>query len=121
MLAYTELEGKFDFNNTPLAPPGIKVIVHEKYQQGKTWGIYGVPGWYIRPNMGNYQCYTCYTCYTPKTRGEWHADLVKLLPQHLIIPGLTAAEQATKDAKELLHVIKNSGPQTPFEIGESQL
>ena len=54
MSAYTELEGEFDFNKTPLAPPEIKVIVHEKPQQRKTWGIHGVPGWYIGPSMEHY-------------------------------------------------------------------
>jgi hypothetical protein len=28
--AYTILEGVFDFNTTPMAPPGTKVIIHEK-------------------------------------------------------------------------------------------
>ena len=28
--AYTMLEGQFDFNNTPMAPPGTKVLLHEK-------------------------------------------------------------------------------------------
>ena len=28
--AYTHLHGPFDFNKTPMAPPGTKVIIHEK-------------------------------------------------------------------------------------------
>ena len=43
------------------------------------------------------------------------------MPQHLVIPGLSAIEQSTKADKELIHVIKNPGPQTPFTIRESQL
>ena len=42
-------------------------------------------------------------------------------PQHLIMPGLSETEQATKYAKKLIHVIKNPVPQTPFMIVESQL
>ena len=49
--AYTATEGKFVFNKTPLAPPGTKVLVHKKPQQWKTWGIHGVPRWYIGPEM----------------------------------------------------------------------
>jgi hypothetical protein len=30
--AYTHLHRLFDFNRTPLAPPGIKVLIHEKPQ-----------------------------------------------------------------------------------------
>ena len=114
----TEYDYKFDFNKTPLTPPGKKVIVHEKTQQRRTWGVHGVPGSYIGPAMEHYQFYICYT---PKTRGGGHADVVEFLPQHLIMPGLSAIEQVTKAVKELIHVINNPGPQTPFTIGESQL
>ena len=47
MLVYTAIEEPFDFSKTPLAPPGTKMLVHKKLQQQKTWGIYGIPGWYI--------------------------------------------------------------------------
>ena len=85
MSAYKALEGRFYFNKTPFAPPGIKLIVHKKTRQRKTWGIHGVPGWYIGPAMEHYQCYTCYTA---NTRGERHADVVEFLPRRLIMPGL---------------------------------
>ena len=29
MLEHTTIEGTFDFNKTPLAPPGINVLVHK--------------------------------------------------------------------------------------------
>ena len=54
ILAYIALEGQFDFNKTPLAPPVIKVIVQEKPQPRKIWWIHGVPGWYIGPDMEHY-------------------------------------------------------------------
>ena len=44
MPAYTALDEQFDFNKTPIAPPGIKVIVHSKPQEYITWEIHGVPG-----------------------------------------------------------------------------
>jgi hypothetical protein len=31
--AYAILEGMFDFNKTPLAPPGTKIVTHEKPAQ----------------------------------------------------------------------------------------
>ena len=56
-----------------------------------------------------------------QNRGERHADLLVSLPQHLVMPGFSETEQATKAVKELIHVIKNPGPQTPFTIGDIQL
>jgi hypothetical protein len=45
--AYAQLHGAFDFNATPLAPPGIRVLIHEKPHQRKTWWTDGtlVPPW----------------------------------------------------------------------------
>ena len=53
MLAHTAIEGHFDFNKTPIAPPGIKVLVHKNPQQCKNWGMHGLPGWHIGPAMEN--------------------------------------------------------------------
>ena len=55
--AHAQLEGAFDFNRTPLAPPGTRVIVHEKPNQRRTWAPHGIDGWYIGPAMDHYQCY----------------------------------------------------------------
>ena len=37
------------------------------------------------------------------------------------MPGLSATEQANNAVKELMHILKDIGPQTPFTIRESQL
>ena len=34
--AYEVLEGAFDYNKTPLAPPGYKVLVHESTDKRNT-------------------------------------------------------------------------------------
>ena len=44
MSSHTSIEGPFDFNKTPLVPPGIENVVHKKPQYRKTWVIHGVPG-----------------------------------------------------------------------------
>ena len=113
MSAHTALEGTFKFNKNALAAPGRKVLVHDKPQQSKTWGIYGIPGWSIGPAMDHYRYYTSYTA---NTRGERHAYVVEFLPQHLIMTGLSTNEPATKAAKELVQIMKNPGPTPPFTI-----
>ena len=47
--------------------------------------------------------------------------MVEFVPQHLVIPGLSTTEQANKSANELIHVLRNTVPQTPFTIGERKL
>ena len=41
--------GNFDFNNTPLATPGTKVVIHKNPGQHKNWDPNGVKGWYLGP------------------------------------------------------------------------
>jgi hypothetical protein len=44
MSAFAQLNGHFDFNRTPLAPPGTRVIVHEKPDQRASWDPHGLDG-----------------------------------------------------------------------------
>ena len=42
--AEDQLNGAFDFNRTPLAPPGTRVIVHKTPENRRTWAPHGVDG-----------------------------------------------------------------------------
>lgn len=50
------LFGSFDFNATPLAPPGTKVVFHNKPSQRGSWDMRGDIGFYIGPSMHHYRC-----------------------------------------------------------------
>jgi len=52
--AWAQVHGQFDFNRTPIAPPGIKVLVHEKPENRNTWAPHAVEGWYVGPAMQSY-------------------------------------------------------------------
>jgi hypothetical protein len=45
--AEAQLNGQFDYNRTPLAPPRIKVMIHERHDKRKLWDPHGATGWYI--------------------------------------------------------------------------
>ena len=45
--AHAQLHCQFDFNATPLVPPGTKVIVHQKPSNRQSWTPRGKDGWYI--------------------------------------------------------------------------
>ena len=49
--AYAQVHGNFDFNKTPLAPPGCRILSFESPTQRATWSPHGVDGWYIGPAM----------------------------------------------------------------------
>ena len=80
---YSQLHGEFNYNNTPLAPPGTQVIVHEKPTVRGTWTSHGVKGWYLGPSMEHYRCHCVYIT---KTRGERDSDCVELPPHNTPLP-----------------------------------
>ena len=55
--AHAMMEGNFDFNKTPLAPPVTKAKFHENPNSRCTRGKHGVQFWYKGPAFEPYQCY----------------------------------------------------------------
>ena len=49
---YTQLEGTFNVDTTPLAPPGYKIIINKKQEQQNSWDQYGKLGWCLGHNRG---------------------------------------------------------------------
>jgi hypothetical protein len=56
--AWAQVNGTFDFNRTPLGPPGCRVVAHEKPAKRKTWAPHGLDGWYVGPALDLYRCHT---------------------------------------------------------------
>eukprot|EP01034_Spumella_vulgaris_P028684 gene28684-35585_t len=122
MSAWQQLHGAFNFDSTPLAPPGMKVVVHEKPDKRPSWGYHGVDGFYVGPALGgSYRCFTVFISETRKTRItdtlSWHPpsgsqligtrstdDLVSLLAQ--IVTALTSLATSSTlhaDQQQSLH------------------
>jgi hypothetical protein len=55
------MRGPFDLNRNPLAPPGTKVLIHEKPDVRKTWAPHAVEGWYLGPALRHYRCCRIWT------------------------------------------------------------
>ena len=66
LFAYSILEGEFNFDKTPLAPPGTRALVYFDPTQRRTWGPHTTDAWYLKSAMQNYQCYKFWI---PETRG----------------------------------------------------
>jgi hypothetical protein len=52
--------GLIDYNKTAFAPPGCKIIAHEKPSQRRTWAPHGQPGYSLGPAMHHYRCQKIY-------------------------------------------------------------
>jgi hypothetical protein len=114
--AEAQLNGQFDYNKTPIAPPGIRVVIHEKSTKQGTWAPHGALGFYIGPAPDHYQCWRIYV---PKTQSERIGDTVEFSPQHGHMSTLTSAALVTSAALELTETIKKlnttKGPKNTFE------
>ena len=116
--AHQQLNKKIDFNRTPLAPPGTKVIVHEAPDARPSWAPHGKHAWYIGLSSKHYRCYKVYV---PSTRGERDSDTVQFFPDNGSIPFLSSADLAAYASLDLIAAIKNPHPETPLFVGDNQL
>ena len=66
--AYEQLHGRYDFNATPLAPPGVKVLAHVRAGERATWATHAFEAWYVGPALEHYRCFTVWATKTRKPR-----------------------------------------------------
>jgi hypothetical protein len=108
--AYAYLNGPYDYNRNPMAPPGTKVLIHEKPTQRRSWSPHGVEGWYVGPAMEHYRCYTCYV---PRTQNTRISDTVAFF-HHRPLPALSSADKAMRAAVDLTDALRNPTALAPF-------
>ena len=119
LFAYAQLHSDFDFNCTPLAPPGTKIIIHNKPAIRGSCATLGYEGWYIGPASNHYRCHTVNANHTTHERV---ADTVKFFPHYGKMPYQSSTENATISARELMHALQNTTPTSPFSnIGDKQM
>ena len=109
--AYTYLFGNFDFNKTPLAPPGTKVAVHIKPDKRKSWAYHVELGFYVGPAMDHYRCFKCYI---PATGGIRVADTVKFYPHNNTFPAVTMHDQFVQSLSDIIYLLQHPDHDLPF-------
>jgi hypothetical protein len=109
--AATQLYGQFDFNRTPLAPPGTRAVRHVKPKSRRSWAPHGEDTWYVGPTPDHYRFYKVWMIGTKKTS---IADTVEFFPQHIKMPHLSSQEMDIQAARELTFTLRNPAPAAPF-------
>jgi hypothetical protein len=110
--------GQYDFNRTPTAPPGTRIIAHETPSKRQHWAPHGQDGWYIGPDLEHYRCYTVYIT---KTRGERIVETVDFFPEKIFLPFPSPQDLATQAAVELAQALLHPQPAGPFfQVGDAQ-
>ena len=55
--AYAQVHGAFDYNRTPLAPPGIRVLARVRPEDRRSFAPHAEAGYYLGPAMNHYRCH----------------------------------------------------------------
>jgi len=91
--AWHHVNGIFKWTHTPIAPIGMKVLIHERAKDRKSWATHGKDGFYIGPKMQHYRCYEILVTDTGVTRTS---DTIAWFPKQCIMPGGSPSEIFTE-------------------------
>jgi hypothetical protein len=83
--AAAHFHGLVDYNKTAFAPPGCKIIAHEKPGKRRTWAPHGQHGYSLGPAMHHYRCQNVYIS---ATASERIMDTLEFFPHNYQMPQL---------------------------------
>ena len=109
--AYTHIFGEFDYNRTPLDPPGTRVVINNNLKYRTSWEPHVEPGCYIIPDMDHYRCHKEKIT---KTRPERISDTVESFPRKFSMPKISSTDATIHAAQDLIHGLKNPAPFSPL-------
>jgi hypothetical protein len=109
--AAAHFHGLVDYNKTAFAPPGCKIIAHEKPRKRRTWAPHGQHGYSLGPAMHHYQCQNVYIS---STASERIVDTLELFPHNYQMPQLSSTERLIMAANDMTDVLQNPHPELPF-------
>jgi hypothetical protein len=101
--AYAQIHGPFDYNKTPIAPLGYRVLVHVKPHLRGTWDPKAEDGFYIGPAKAHYRCVTVYITDTDSTR---ITDTVSWIPENTGVPTMAPSDEVIMAIRGLQKTIQ---------------
>ena len=109
--AHAQLHGTFDFNRTPLAPPGIRVLVHVKPSERTTWSPHAADGWYVGPAVDSYRCYTVWMWDSRATR---ICDTLTWFPTKVTMPLANSNDLILAGIQDILQALRFPSAGSPL-------
>ena len=99
--AYAQLYGDFDYNKTPLAPTGIKVLAHLRPENRKSWEPHAKEGYYVGLAL---QHYCCHQIWFPKASCERICQTAKWFSHNYTMPSATREQKIIAAAADLTNI-----------------
>ena len=108
----------FDFNCTPMASPGTRVLIFEGTTKRPMFAQHGVEGWYWVPSPEHNQCYT--VC-VPSTHMERIVRTVDLFRCNFPVPKRLSTYTAFQAVEDLVETLNNPAPASLFAVGDEEI
>jgi hypothetical protein len=117
--AAAHFHGLVDYNKTASAPPGCKIIAHEKPGKRRTWDPHEQHGYSVGPVMPHYRCQNIYIS---ATASERIVDTLELFPKNYQMPQLSSTDRLLMAAQDMMDALQNPHPVVPFaSVGEDTI
>jgi hypothetical protein len=117
--AAAHFHGLVDYNKTAFAPPGCKIIAHEKSGHRRTWAPPRQHGYSLGPAMHHYRCQNVYISFTANER---IVDTLDFFPHNFQMPQLSSTDRLLVTAKDMPDALQNPHPEVPFtQIGDDTM
>ena len=116
--AWAQVNGPYDYNKTPMGPPGTQILAHEKPSKRGTFASHAKEGWYIGPAMESYRCYQVWI---PETRATRIVDTLDWFPKQVTMPIASSMDLILAAARDLATALQHpstNSPLSPLEHSE---
>ena len=102
--AWAYLFGQFDYNSTPVVPPGTKVLAHSEPGHRRSWSPNGESGWSVAPALEHYRCISCYF---PSTQQEQKVNTVTFFPSVIPYREINIEDFLRQAATDIVTILTN--------------
>jgi hypothetical protein len=117
--AAAHFRGMVDYNKKAFAPPGCKIIAHEKPAKQLNWSPHGQHGYSLGPAMHHY---ICQNIYISATTSERIVDTLEFSPHNSPMPQLSSTDILIMAANDMTNALKHPHPEVPFfHVGDDTI
>jgi hypothetical protein len=110
---------RVDYNKPAFAPPGCKIIAHDKPVNRRTWAPHGQHRYSLGPAMHHYRCQNVYISSTASERIVY---TLEFFPNNYQMPQLSSADRLIMAAKDMTDALQNPHPEVPFaRVGDDTI
>jgi hypothetical protein len=117
--AAAHFHGLVDYNKTFFAPPGCKIIAHEKPGKRSTWAPHVQHEYSLGPAMHHYRCQNVYIS---SSASERTVDTLEFFPHNHQMPQLSSTDRLIMAAKDMTDALQYPHPEVPFaHVGDDTI